>query len=231
MASAVKGCEHRQVMEVTPHPATVRETPRRGRQPVLSRERIAEAVLAVGFEDLTMVAVADRLGVTHAGLYTHVADRDDLVIAAADHLVDGLPPPVTVADWREVLTSEAWRIWDAAAAHPGMLTAIEATGRFPMALMRRFAAVCERLVELGFTPAAAVLAADTVYDLAADSSGRGGQLERLPAEARAAMAADWTAPMDGEVADVLAGAITGAPRDWFARKLALVLDGVATLRP
>jgi AcrR family transcriptional regulator len=214
-------------MEVEPHPATVRSSARRGRQPQLSRARIADAALAVGFEDLTLVAVAERLGVTHAALYTHVVDRDDLVIAAVDQLVDSLPSPKDGPDWREVLEAEAWTIWDACAGHPGMLAAIDATGRFPASLMRRFAEVCRRLVDHGFAADRAVLAADTVYDLAADSSSRGGHLERLSAAERAAMAADWTAPLDGEVAEVLAGAITGPIRAWFARKLGLVLDGIA----
>jgi AcrR family transcriptional regulator len=65
--------------------------PGRPRRRVLSRDAIADAVIEVGFENLTLVAVAERLGVTHASLYGNVTDRDDLVIAAADRLIAGAP--------------------------------------------------------------------------------------------------------------------------------------------
>lgn len=47
---------------------------RRGRLPRISRDRIVEAAYELGIENLTMAAVAERLGVSHQSLYNWVQD-------------------------------------------------------------------------------------------------------------------------------------------------------------
>jgi AcrR family transcriptional regulator len=53
--------------------------PRVGRPPSIDRSMIADAAAEIGLENLTMKAVAERLGVSVTGLYHHVAGRDDLM--------------------------------------------------------------------------------------------------------------------------------------------------------
>lgn len=72
----------------------VRRTP--GQRAGLSRERVLAAALEVlterGFPALTMRAVADRLGVAPNAIYSHVADKTDLLDAVLDEVlaaVDG----------------------------------------------------------------------------------------------------------------------------------------------
>lgn len=51
----------------------------RGRPRRLELEQVLEAALAVGLQQLTMAAVADRLGVGKAVLYGYVSNREELV--------------------------------------------------------------------------------------------------------------------------------------------------------
>jgi AcrR family transcriptional regulator len=54
---------------------------------------IAHAAYEVGIQDLTMRAVADRLGVSTTSLYYHVRDRDDLMRLVADYSAAQLTLP------------------------------------------------------------------------------------------------------------------------------------------
>ncbi len=56
-----------------------------GRPARISREAIAEAANEIGLSDLTLRAVADRLGVSIASLYHHVEGKDDLLRLAAEY--------------------------------------------------------------------------------------------------------------------------------------------------
>ena len=56
-----------------------------GRPARISREAIAEAANEIGLSDLTLRAVADRLGVSIASLYHHVDGKDDLLRLAAEY--------------------------------------------------------------------------------------------------------------------------------------------------
>lgn len=55
-----------------------------GRPPRVDREAIADAVLEIGLGNATMAAVADRLGISVAGLYYHVRNRKELLVLAAE---------------------------------------------------------------------------------------------------------------------------------------------------
>jgi len=58
---------------------------RRGRPRRLKLDEVIDAALAVGLQQMTMAAVADRLGVAKAVLYGYVGSRDELVQLAAAH--------------------------------------------------------------------------------------------------------------------------------------------------
>ncbi len=75
---------------------------RRGRPPRISRDHIVDAACEVGIENLTMAAVAERLGVTHQSLYGWVQDRDELIDLVSDRLIQRLEilPPASPEDWR-----------------------------------------------------------------------------------------------------------------------------------
>lgn len=62
---------------------------RLGRPRRLTLSQIVEVAADIGLDNLTMTAVARRLGVNGTVLYGYIATRDDLVRLAAAHLMQG----------------------------------------------------------------------------------------------------------------------------------------------
>jgi len=58
----------------------------RGRPPSITRERIANAGIALGLPDLTFVGVAEALGVSHMALYKHVPSLESLKHLVAEEI-------------------------------------------------------------------------------------------------------------------------------------------------
>ncbi len=103
---------------------------RRGRPPRISRDHIVDAACEVGIENLTMAAVAERLGVTHQSLYGWVQDRDELIDLVSDRLIRRLEifPPADPADWRDSLRAYANDLRRLTEQMPGFASA--GLGRF-----------------------------------------------------------------------------------------------------
>ncbi|MGO3884970.1 MAG: helix-turn-helix domain-containing protein, partial [Mycetocola sp.] len=139
-----------------------------GRPTAITTEQIAAAALDIGFRELTFAGVAERLGVGQATLYRHVPNRDELVRLGLDLAIRRVSWPDLNGPWRPLLERWSLASWHAWAAFPGAV--IEATrGVIPPSLVRLSIQVGTALVERGFTPRDAVLAADLVFDLAVDS--------------------------------------------------------------
>jgi AcrR family transcriptional regulator len=66
---------------------------RRGRPRKLELGQVIDAALAVGLQQLTMAAVAERLGVAKAVLYGYVANREELIRVATAHAARRLQYP------------------------------------------------------------------------------------------------------------------------------------------
>ncbi|PPJ18650.1 TetR family transcriptional regulator [Nocardia nova] len=85
-----------------------REHRQRREQPALSREQIvAEAIAlldAEGFESLSMRKLGSRLGAGATSLYTHVANKDELLELVVDEAFSELRLPAEpIADWRAAM--------------------------------------------------------------------------------------------------------------------------------
>jgi AcrR family transcriptional regulator len=137
---------------------------RRGRKPLISRERIVEAAFELGIEHLTMAAVAERLGVSHQSLYNWVRDRDELIDLVSDQLVAGirLPDEPDLEAWRDslrVLANGLHRIADAA---PGFAAAGLGRYRTSPAYLDLNESTLRLLVDAGFEPAMAQRTYETV---------------------------------------------------------------------
>jgi AcrR family transcriptional regulator len=208
--------------------------PASGRPPAVDGEAIARVVLSVGFSDLTFATVAARLGVGQATLYRHAPNRDELVRLGLDLALRTEEWPDLTGHWRPLLerwSIASWRAWE---RHPGAV--IEAArGIYPPSIVALSDGVAAALVAQGFTASAAVLAVDLVFDLAADSR-RGVESYDAPApagdgEMRRQIERQWHAPQapdaSAEVRAEMLRAIQGDPFDWFRRKLAVVLAGIA----
>ncbi|TDC04573.1 TetR family transcriptional regulator [Nonomuraea longispora] len=201
----------------------------RGRPPRITRPAIADAALAVGFDNLTLATVADRLQVAHSALYRHVADREELVMVAIDRAVAAAPWPEPAGEWRPDLEAQAAAVWRVLERHPGLVKEFLRLTRFPEEVMRRFGASVRSLIGYGFTAENAFLAVDTVFDLTIDVFSRGKQLDAPTGRGivRDNTADAWAEAVGAEVAPIMRRALTDPAATWFDRKLELVLDGVA----
>jgi AcrR family transcriptional regulator len=161
---------------------------RRGRPPRISRDDIVDAACELGIENLTMAAVAERLGVTHQSLYGWVQDRDELIDLVSDRLIRRVKivPPANPADWRDSLRSYANGLRRLAAEMPGFAAA--GLGRFRntdgfMELNHDFVLV---LTDIGFEPALAQRVYETLNTVLLGWSARDGALStagrRIPSE-------------------------------------------------
>lgn len=212
---------------------------RMGRPPALDQDRIAEAVLDVGFDELTFAAVRDRLGVGQTTLYRHVADRNELVRIGLDHALTHADWPDRDGPWRKVLEEHAvalWRLW---AQHPGMATEA-ARGIVPPTMLRMTDELCAVLLRQGFTPERAVLACDIVFDMVTDNR-RGIEHVNATALTDADRHANegwrsFLAPRQSDdestgaereaIHAALKSSVTSDPFSWFTQKLEVVLTGI-----
>ena len=102
-----------------------RRAPRRTE--ALSREVIVEAATGIldaeGEDALTLRALTIRLATGYGAIYHHVADRDDLLAAATDHVIAGIVTDLAAdlvagAEPRAALRAVARGLFDALVAHP-----------------------------------------------------------------------------------------------------------------
>lgn len=86
---------------------------RAGRPRRLTTSQLVEAAIALGLEDLTMSALAERLGVRVAVLYNYVKGRDELIGLAARHAISTQPFPEDVGQsWRDYALAYARAAYD-----------------------------------------------------------------------------------------------------------------------
>jgi len=110
----------------------VTPAPRRGRPPKalaqLTRSTIREAALTVidheGIAAVSMRSVSRRLGVDAKSLYHHVADKDDLLDAVAEHLLGQLRPPTPTGELQTDLRALAHEFRRVTLAHPEAATLV-----------------------------------------------------------------------------------------------------------
>ncbi|UGT57574.1 TetR/AcrR family transcriptional regulator [Nocardia asteroides] len=92
-------------------------------QPALSRDQIvAEAIAlldAEGFDALSMRKLGARLGAGATSLYTHVANKDELLELVVDQVIREVPcPEPDPARWRERVHEQADGLRATLLAHP-----------------------------------------------------------------------------------------------------------------
>ncbi|MEM9565369.1 MAG: hypothetical protein AAGA93_22290 [Actinomycetota bacterium] len=135
----------------------------------LTREKIAEAAVANGFGDLSLSAVARRLGVTHVALYRHVRDRADLGYVAVDLVAANLAWPSTDGDWATHLRAVGRILHDTFERHPGLHDEVIRLGTVP-SFNRHIERTATHLLGQGFRPAQARLALEMVFHVVVDAA-------------------------------------------------------------
>ncbi len=103
-----------------PAEASAEKPRRRGRPPSIDRAGIVAAAQALGVQNLTMQAVADRLGVSDAALYHHFRNREALISAVVDVTVRNAPFPEPQGDdWRTWMADFAESLRRVLVEYPG----------------------------------------------------------------------------------------------------------------
>ncbi|MFD3454105.1 TetR/AcrR family transcriptional regulator [Streptomyces sp. NPDC058691] len=131
----------------------------RPRKPLLSRERIVAAALAlVDAEGLAAVStrrLAAELGVSGPSLYNHFTTKDEILDAVADAVVAEVDLTMfeNGSDWRDALVAWARSYRAALAAHPHIVPFLaQGPGRRPAGL-RMADAVFGGMTAAGWPPA------------------------------------------------------------------------------
>ncbi|KRV50520.1 TetR family transcriptional regulator [Wenjunlia vitaminophila] len=112
----------------------------RPRHPLLSRERIVEAALALmdseGLQALSTRRLAAELGVSGPSLYNHFATKEEILDAAADSVVAQVDLSMFGScDWRVALRRWGRSYRAALAAHPNIVPFLaQGPGRRPASL-------------------------------------------------------------------------------------------------
>ena len=128
-----------------------RRAPRRTE--ALSRDVIVQAATEIldaeGEDALTLRALTVRLATGYGAIYHHVADRDDLLTAATDHVIAHIVPDLTAdAGPRSELRDVAVGLFDAIVAHPWAGAQLNRDPLRP-ALLDIYESISQRLQALG----------------------------------------------------------------------------------
>lgn len=134
----------------------------RPRKPLLSRDRIVAAALALideeGLEAVSTRRLAAELGVSGPSLYNHFKGKDEILDAAADTVVRKVDLSMFDGggvDWRTALLEWARSYRAALTAHPNIVPFLaRGPGRRPAGL-RMADAVFGAMVDAGWPPAQA----------------------------------------------------------------------------
>jgi AcrR family transcriptional regulator len=202
---------------------------RRGRPAKISRQAIVDAAIELGVDSFSMQAVAHRLGVTPPALYSHVANRDEVVALVAETVRHRLEAVVAEADdWRGWLEEFARQVREALGGVASSL-AVERhrPGAGPQVVVGERG--LQLLIEAGLAPLDAAHALWLTYRVAVTAgttqqSGIGGYVDATATLLDASAAVGQSLPATGSVHRAL---VEGGPHDTFDFDLAVLLDGIA----
>lgn len=150
--------------------AMKKNTPRR--EDGLSRERIIEESIALldssGESGLTFRALAERLATGAGAIYWHVANKNDLLIAACDAIVartldaprDDAAPPADAAP-QDVVRTLALGLFDAIDTHPWVGAALT-RGPLQMPMVRILERLGQQVRAMGVPEAAQLASASAL---------------------------------------------------------------------
>ncbi len=188
-----------------------------------------DAAIELGVDTFSMQAVADRLGVTPPALYSHVANRSEVVALVADAVRDRIEAVVADADdWRGWLEEFARQVRAALGGVPSWLSVdLHRPGAGDEVVVGERG--LQLLIEAGLEPLDAAHALWLTYRVAvtAGTSQRSGfdrYVDDTASLLDASAAVGQNLPATGSVHRAL---VAVGPHDTFEFDLAVLLDGIA----
>jgi AcrR family transcriptional regulator len=160
------------------------------RKPELGVDSIVAAAVdlieADGLEALTMRGLATRLGCSPMALYRHVADKQELIGAIADHYLADLElPDTTGLRWQDAIVVVVTAVHDAFLAHPPLEAILSTRHVDTIAVFRADELILRALQEAGLTGREAVHALDVLASYAVGTIMRHAAVRaRSPIESR-----------------------------------------------
>jgi AcrR family transcriptional regulator len=221
-----------------------RRSRREQRTDALSKDRIVAAAIDIldtaGENALTFRALRDRLETGAGAIYWHVANKDDLLAAATDHVVaHAVTAGVAESEPREAIRAIALGVFDAFNAHPWVGTQL-AREPWQSAMLHLFEGIGRRLQALEVPERAQFNAATTlmsyVVGLAAQyaAGARLGLRETDRSAFLATVASQWTGRYDAAdypfVHQRAAQLAEHDDREQYLAGVDLILAGIETLR-
>lgn len=144
-------------------------TPRRGRPPSITRERIVERALVrldeAGVDGLTMKELAGDLGVTTMALYRHVDDKENLLALALDAIAEPFAAITFPEEPRACIRMAMTTLYEALTAHPWVPEALIRPQRIGRGALLLTDAVMGAAYELTGDRAAALAAYRALWSL------------------------------------------------------------------
>jgi AcrR family transcriptional regulator len=207
-----------------------------GRPARLDRAMIAQAAFEVGLDNITMKAVAERLGVSVPGLYHHVQGREDLMRLAAEYSASQIALPVDRGQhWAEWLLEWAQYMHGAFVAQPELLNQFLHRAIGVERMVQHVDGMLALLLRHGFEPNEAmdayVLVSQSavgaaVHDLREAEGAAAGRPDVVEYHRAIAMAPPDALPSLRS----LANTPRTAPRPTFEDRIVTVLVGIAVRR-
>ena len=121
----------------------------------LSRERVIRAAVARadagGIESLSMRKLGEELGVEAMSLYTHVANKDDLLDGMTDAVFAEIELPSEGVDWRTAMRDRAMSTRSVLARHPWATPLMQSRTHPGPATLRHHDTVIGTLRRAGFS--------------------------------------------------------------------------------
>lgn len=214
------------------------------REDALSRERIVDAAVemldATGESGLTFRALSARLRTGPGAIYWHVANKDELLIAAAEAvLTPALAAEVADDTPEDTIRALALGVFDAIDAHPWIGSELSRAPS-PPAILRIFERIGRQVQALGVPIAARFTAASALLNYILGAGGQNAAQARAvdPGTNRdeflGTVAAAWASldPDDFPFTRAVAGQLRDHDdRVEFLNGVDLILAGISSLRP
>ncbi len=203
----------------------------------LSRERVLRAAIARadagGIESLSMRKLGDELGVEAMSLYTHVANKEDLLDGMTDAVFAEIELPTGDDDWRTAMRRRAISTRDVLARHPWATRLMQSRTHPGPATLRHHDTVIGTLRRAGFSielTAHALSALDSyIYGFALQQASLPFETGEETAELAAAIMAPFAAGEYPHLTELTVEHVLQPGYDYgdeFLFGLDLVLDGL-----
>lgn len=133
----------------------------------LSRRRIAETTIGFlaehGLDKLSMRKLAARLGVEAMSLYNHVRNKEDLLDAVHERLLEDLSVPTPDNNWREQVKSTARSFSEMLRANPGAIPLFATRSAIAPGSLEVVDASVSLLMKAGFGAQQSLMTFQTIF--------------------------------------------------------------------